>query len=189
MSRRQTISIMEDDVPRDGGMWPEYAATMMICFHGIENGTAFGELWSFYFRKPRPFKGLDHLLFTMEDLMNEAGQPKAWCETRNWETSNKRSNRSGSEQQTPIKFIKKKRIPAYGPGDLVNVHGKLCTFFVRVYCRQNASMQGMLRNGKETACFRSGLELMKLMQQALEKRITTSRQCSAPESEGYFEKN
>lgn len=161
------ISISPDDIPRDGGIWPEYASTMVICFHGIDHGTAYGELWSFYYQDPRPFKGLDHLLFTMEDLMNEAGYPKAWCETRNWGASNKRE-KCDSEKQTPLS--NKQRIPAYGPKALAHVQGNLCTFFVRVYFRQNASMQGMIRSGKETVCFRSGLELMKLMQQVLEKK-------------------
>ena len=37
-------SIIEDDIPRDGGMWPEYAATMLICVSAIKNGRICGKL-------------------------------------------------------------------------------------------------------------------------------------------------
>lgn len=53
------IPIMEDDIPRDGGMWPEYAATMLIyvsaikmgefaanCGFSITNGPVYSAVWT-----------------------------------------------------------------------------------------------------------------------------------------------
>lgn len=164
-SAQSSIPILEDDIPRDGGMWPEYAATMLICVSGKENGVISGELWSFYFEAPRPFRSLDQLLFVMEDLMNEAGQPEAWCKIRNWDGSSREYGRSRIRTEPPKS--RKKRTPARSQTELDTVRGKLCTIPVRVYCRQNASMQGTIQLGKETQCFRSALELLHLLSEGV----------------------
>lgn len=156
-------SIMEDDISRDGGMWPEYAATMFICVSGIRNGRIYGKLWTFYFKKSRPFRGLDQLLFVMEDIMDEAGQPEAWCKIRSWGGSSAESGKA--EGNSPV--LRKKRIPAHSQRKLNRIHGKLCTIPIRVYCRQNASMQGTVQLGKETQCFRSALELLHLLSEGV----------------------
>lgn len=182
-SAQTPISISPDDIPRDGGIWPEYASTMVICFHGIDHGTAYGELWSFYYQDPRPFRGLDHLLFAMEALMDEAGYPEAWCETRHWGKKPKDEGRRDPDQQTLLPKVRR-QVPAYGPNELLSIKGALCTIHIRVYCRQHASIQGIAQNSKETVHFRSALELMKLLQQALQISTPTGCECSLTESEG-----
>ena len=159
--------IREDDIPRDGGLWPEYAATMLICFSGWEEGVASGELWSFYFRNPRPFRGLDQLLFQMESVMNEVGQPMSWCEERSLTAPRRRRfDPSGLE---PVS-IPRRRSPYYGIGGLEGARGRLCTVAVRVYCRRHASMQGELRFLRyQEVCFRSALELIRLLRDGLEQ--------------------
>ena len=142
-------------------MWPEYAATMLICVSGEENGVISGELWSFYFENPRPFRGLDQLLFVMEDLMDEAGQPEAWCKMRSWDGASEGHGRGRIKAEPPKS--RKKRTPARNHTELDRIQGKLCTIPIRVYCRQNASMQGTIQLGKETQCFRSALELLHLL--------------------------
>lgn len=155
------IPIMEDDIPRDGGMWPEYAATMLICVSAIKNGRICGKLWTFYYKRPRLFRGLDELLFVMEDVMDKAGQPAAWCKTRNWGGAFGESESGSEKRNSPV--LRKKRIPARSQTELDRIQGKLCTIPIRVYCRQNASMQGTVQLGKETQCFRSALELLHLL--------------------------
>lgn len=51
-----------------------------------------------------------------------------------------------------------------------------CRFLIRIYGRQNQSLQGELRTGNGASCFRSGMELMRLMHQHLEKEKITKRE-------------
>lgn len=158
----------KEDPPRGGGIWPEYAATMLICFSGMEGGTPYGRLWSFCYREPVPFKGLDQLLLVMNELMDRAGYPEAWCELRRWGKIAGREKRGEGERE--FAAPKEKRTPAYGPRDLRAVRGALLTIPIRVYSRQSASMQGVIRNGRESVHFRSALELLRLLWQALPER-------------------
>lgn len=58
--------------------WPDYAFTMLICFSSWQDQIACGELWSYFSKDPRSFRGLDQLLFAIENAMDEAGRPAAW---------------------------------------------------------------------------------------------------------------
>ena len=93
--------------------------------------------------------------------MDKVGQPAAWCKARKWGGASEES-KSGSEKRNSS-VLRKKRIPAHSQAELDRIQGKLCTIPIRVYCRQNASMQGTIQLGKETQCFRSALELLHLL--------------------------
>ena len=62
-----SLSILERERPCCG------TATMLLCFDKLEGGVASGRLWSSCCEEVRPFHGLDSLLLTMEDVMDEAG--------------------------------------------------------------------------------------------------------------------
>ena len=147
-------------------LWPDWAGTMIVCFSGAKDGVPAGKLWSFYFEQPRPFRGLDGLLFAMDAVMDEAGKPSPWCERRSLLTKPKRRGAAGRQPYVPPP---QPQDPFYGPDALAGRRGRLCTAAVRVYQRQNASMQGELRvPGHESICFRSALELLHLLREALE---------------------
>lgn len=175
----QLRSILDDTIPRDGSIWPEYAATMLICFNGKKNGIAFGELWSFYFKEPRPFRGLDQLLFVMDQLMDEADDPMKFYETRKLPTQPGKRRKRGpiSEQEVELPPRIKKR-PHYGPMELKAIRGQLATIPIRVYFRRNASMQGKIRLGKNYVCFRSALELLHLLSEMLDALETVKENAS-----------
>lgn len=126
-------------------------STLFLCFSGVEDGAVCGELWSFYEEAPRPFRGLDHLLFAMEDALDAAGQRSVWCQRRD------------------IRPLQGRRAPApepcYTAGELMEKRGSLSTAAVRVHFRRNASFQGELRlyDPARTVCFRSALELIHLL--------------------------
>ena len=61
-----SISILERECPCCG------TATMLLCFDRLEGGVASGRLWSSCCGEVRSFRGLDGLLLTMEDMMDEA---------------------------------------------------------------------------------------------------------------------
>ena len=64
--------IAEDDIPRDGSRWPEYANTMMICIDSFENGLANGRLHNFYFEETDSFFSfiIDLMRSSMAFLLN-----------------------------------------------------------------------------------------------------------------------
>lgn len=157
-----------------GGAWPEYASSMVLCFSSWEHGVACGELWSFCFQKPRRFCGLDQLLFTVEAMLDEIGRsPPAW-QMRTLTDKPRRRGAAGAQKPAPSPD---RPPPYYGPDGLTCKRGRLCTAVVRVQYRQNASMQGRLLvyPARRPVSFRSALELLHLLRDALE-------QCVPPEN-------
>lgn len=146
----ERFCIFEDDLPRSGGRWPEYAATMILCFDQWENDMAIGSLWTFFQSTPIPFHGLDNLLFIMDAMMDQAEQPMPWMARRHI----KEQARPHSDRRTQIQ-----NLLSFRPG-------LLSTVSVRVYTRQHATMQGTLRvEGNRELSFRSGLELLYLLRE------------------------
>ena len=62
-------SIQEDGIPRDGGMWPEYCKTMILCIDSFADGLARGRLYSYCCPEPKLFRSLDQMLFFVEDIL------------------------------------------------------------------------------------------------------------------------
>lgn len=146
----ERFCIFEDDLPRSGGRWPEYAATMILCFDQWENDMAIGSLWTFFQSTPIPFHGLDNLLFIMDAMMDQAEQPMPWMARRHI----KEQARPHSDRRTQIQ-----NLLSFRPG-------LLSTVSVRIYTRQHATMQGTLRvEGNREVSFRSGLELLYLLRE------------------------
>lgn len=136
--------------------WPDYAFTMLICFSSWQDQIAQGELWSYFSKDPRPFRGLDQLLFAMENAIDEAGRPAAWQEPR-----------QVFEKQSPSQ--PQASGPYYEPQALAGKRGAYYTASVRVYYRQHASIQGELTLSEppRKIRFRSALELLHLLWSAL----------------------
>jgi hypothetical protein len=154
----ERFCIFEDDLPRSGGRWPEYAATMILCFDQWENDMAIGSLWTFFRSAPIPFRGLDNLLFIMDAMMDETEQPMPWMERRHIkEQARPHLNRRKNDSTKTVTQIQNSL--SFRPG-------LLSTVSVRIYTRQHATMQGALRvEGNRTVCFRSGLELLYLLRE------------------------
>lgn len=146
--------IMGDVVPRDGGMLPEYTATLFIGIDDLNNDIASGRVWSFCYLEPVSFHGLGNLLLMLDQMLDEIGAPERWLELRNLQP-NKTPN------AVPVQ-----RTVCHKPADLWEAHGHVGTAAVRIYMRRNASMQGTLRilSSKRTQVdFRSALELLYLL--------------------------
>lgn len=157
-------SIQEDAIPRDGGLWPEYAHTMMICVDSCEDGLVNGRLYSHCFPETRTFHCLDQMLLILEDVLDENMLVQAWNEPRSLTKKAKR-RKSGaiSRGDAPVQHCvgKPSEFRALRP-----LKGKTASFYLRVYSRQNASMQGILvQVGRENhaMAFRSALELVRMI--------------------------
>lgn len=156
------LYIMEDEIPRDGGVWPECAATFFICADVLKESTASGRVWTLWKEKPVPFDDFGCLLLVLDRLLDEMGQPASWCELRTLLPKGEESIESG-------KFSKHGKI-FYFPDEMMQKKGMLGTAAVRIYTRQHASMQGELRilnHAGQTVSFRSALELLHLLEEWL----------------------
>ena len=75
MAEIDKFIIMEDDIPRDGGRYPEYTYTFLIGLQSFAGGIARGYVKSFHVEKLLFFRGLDQMIFIMEDIMDAVGVP------------------------------------------------------------------------------------------------------------------
>lgn len=125
----------------------EYRSTT-VCIDSYENGVPCGRLYNRYLPEGKLFCGVTRFLIEMEQLLNDMDFPKAFTEIRHFTPC--ASNETGSPE-TEIRM------------------GAAATFTIRVLFRQNASWQGSVvwQEGKQERSFRSALELILLMDNAL----------------------
>lgn len=167
----RSMFILEDDLPREGGAQPEYAATMSICVDAFENGLASGRVCSYFARESRGFQSLDQMLFAVEELLDLSGVPMRDTELRKTIPAvqpgrRKKPERNGKETAEPMG-----RTPLCRPGELRIQRGRVTSFYIRVFARQHTSVQGVVawtEKGTRMEAFRSGMELMSLIWNTLD---------------------
>ena len=122
-----------------------------LCIDSYENGVTTGQ---FYFpaldQEGRPFVSLIQFLVEAENALDEVGFPQSYTAKRSFA-----SHSQGVGKETGVAMIRS---------------GRLATFELRLLFRQHASWQGTVKwiEGKEELSFRSVLELILLMNSALE---------------------
>ena len=148
--------IAEDDIPREGGIYPEYTATMFIVIECYYNSIAKGYLQTFYQEQPFPFFGLDNMLIQLERIMDMAGVPSKCNEYRHMVniSSARKTKKDLPHMESDQKFQSVK----FNPN---NICAAKHLFSIRVYSRRNASIQGILRNAKKQMSFRSGIDVIR----------------------------
>lgn len=170
--------ISEDTLPRDGGVWPEYASTMLICVDGNERGLLSGRLHNYCFQEAAAFASLDQLLFAIEDFLDRIGTPERDTVLRR-KLCTVQYKQKGPKGE--IVRPRGRRMPYYTTADLRVKGGALASFYLRIYGRQHSSMQGVIGRAWGEANltpFRSEMELMTLIRGALEDRAM--EKCPAP---------
>ena len=130
-------------------VWGEEFRTTRICIDAFEKGVPRGRFYNPYMDAEQPFESLMQLLQGMEVNLEAMAFPKAYQITRT--------------------FAPLPRVGASLAGD-APLRGKVATFRVRILFRQNASWQGTITwlEGKQEQSFRSVLELILLMNTALQ---------------------
>ena len=120
-----------------------------VCIDSYENGVPAGRMYNRYLPEGKAFYGVTQFLLEMEKMFNDTGFPKAFTELR----------RFTAPPDTKAAFTAAEQ-----------KKGALATFTVRILFRQNASWQGSViwENGRQEQYFRSVLELILLMDSALE---------------------
>ncbi|RQD75693.1 MAG: hypothetical protein D5R97_05650 [Candidatus Syntrophonatronum acetioxidans] len=117
-------------------------------------------------------KDFGQMALIIQNMLMQYDYPKADTQIRSWESkNNKFTNNKGTnkERSTSKKFLNEKE---NAKSDFT--HGP--NFYLRIYYRQNATWQGSIQwvEEKSTIFFRSYLEMVLLIQEALEK--TQSKQ-------------
>lgn len=159
-------AISEDTILRNGGVWPEYAHTLMLCVDSFEQELAVGRLYSFCIEKPFFFHSLDQMILCTEEILDKANLEPAWFKPHDLEKERNQGERTGSREL-------KKRALAYPFEKLQPPKGKIASFYFRVYSRRNVSMQGFLaqcERGCKPNTFRSALELMHMLHRELGRK-------------------
>ena len=118
-----------------------------------------------YSEKVRTFQDVLEMTFLINQKLDETGFPQCALGNRNWEgyfqnepeSKNTLKGRGKMPRSENSQKLKKSR---GGP-----------TFFIRINYRQNASWQGTIQwlEGKKSQFFRSHLEMVMLMQEAMDK--------------------
>ena len=125
----------------------EYRITT-VCIDSYLNGELKGRFYDPYCGEGVQFHSVTQFLMQMEQAMDEMGFPKAFTETRVFT----------SPAVLPTCSAEKR-----------DYTGKRATFALRILFRQNSSWQGSVTwlEGKQERSFRSVLELIRLMDNAL----------------------
>lgn len=149
---------------------------LCICIDGIEHEKYQGRLYHQYQRDPIHFTDILQLLKRMEYLYNWLNYPEASTRSRSFQTMN-----------TAAEMEKEKEtwnVNEYDEG--LENKGKLATFIIHVQYRQNATWQGKIiwAETKQSTHFRSALEMLKLMDSAVERADVDNEETSNRETGG-----
>ena len=133
-----------------------------VCINSVSEGDLEGQLWQPYDVRPQFFIGMTDILLQMDELYNRWNYPQKAMDRRTFlkETvATQPINIRKGDSHMNIQNMQDKR-------------GQKGTFIVQVQYRQNATWQGQViwaeENRKEH--FRSALELIKLIDSAMEEQ-------------------
>ena len=137
-------------------------AVLIIVIENCRNQTINGYLQSLYQEKSFCFHGLDHMLLLMVYILDREGMPADSGEFRHLAKMDpvKKRTKIISDAETVPRKVK-----------FCPIRNRLNTrenvFAVTIYSRQNASIQGIIRNSRGSACFRSGMEVLRMICECL----------------------
>ena len=132
-----------------------------VCVDGVQAGEYTGRLFHYYTDQAIPFRSRFQLLACIDDLCDRIGYPQA--------AQQPRSFRRG-QPAAPAKKEVERRM---SKDELSAQKGRMATFVVHVMHRQNATWQGTVvwAEKNQKASFRSALELIKLLDSAVEESL------------------
>lgn len=130
---------------------------LAICVDDYMEEEIQGNIWHCYERRGIPFQSIIQMVQIMEKLFDSIHYPQSALRSRSFTEENHKTI------QEAIKVLDKDRV--------INQRGDKGTFVVHVQYRQNATWQGevLWAEKKISRKFRSALELMKLIDGALDE--------------------
>ena len=135
-----------------------------ICVDEKDDQIAKGKIYNCYDENPLVFEDASEILFLLESFFDKMNFPQASTKSRFFLQGNRDSSEVGREREKPM-----------SSKDVTNQKGTKGTFVVHVQYRQNATWQGSVVWAEKniTKNFRSALELLKLIDGALDESETT----------------
>lgn len=129
---------------------------IVLCIDTEEQEEYSGRLYHCYQEGPVRFGNVLQMVKRMEEFYDALSYPQASTQDRYFIEKRKNDRREVTKVTDRGKIMKQK--------------GEIGTFVIRVQYRQNATWQGQVTwaEGKETRSFRSALELLKLIDNALD---------------------
>ena len=145
---------------------------VILCVKGAQDGELWGEMYHSYSAEAIPFANIEQMTLTMERLYD-------WLQFPHRST-NSRSFTDPEPHYTRIQ----ERNKIMSDESLLQKHGDIGTFIVRVQHRQNSSWQGRITWMEEdkTIHFRSVWEMIKLIESAVDTVSEQEEDSSAPEA-------
>ena len=132
-----------------------------VCVDRHANGDMSGRMYHFYRRDALPFQSAGDLVMKMDHFYDALNFPQAAVVTRGFRTKT-------------VNRIDRNRDKCQGAEEMEQHKGDIATFVVHVQYRQNATWQGkVVWTDENRECnFRSALELIKLMDNAMDTAET-----------------
>ena len=128
-----------------------------ICIDKVTAGFYEGRLFHKYQKEPQKFSDVKGLFNLLEDLFDTCGYPQSSTQNRLFQDKKEKNTAKGASQVTDIDQV-------------IKEYGDLATFLVHVKHRQHSTWQGEVvwAEKNEKRNFRSALELLKLIDNAIE---------------------
>ena len=136
-------------------------ATMIVCVETLCNGRPQGNVFNPYLPEGIPFSGIDGLVLCVNRICDKINYPQAAFELRSL-TKNRVAEPKRITEESGNMLLDQSLLLAQ--------HGKHGTLSITVLYRQHGGLQGqiVMNRGQRLRkrCFRSGLELMALLDEA-----------------------
>lgn len=152
-----------------------------LCIDSYSMERQCGRLYHQYTSSPVLFGSLFEALDQMDRMFDRIGFPQAATRLRSFLEDLGERTVPGRSQLSELPFFSKKEVKTMKTMEhVIQQRGTDATFLVRVMYRQDSDWQGEVTwvDGRKKECFRSALELIKLLDSALgedEKRKSGSR--------------
>ena len=121
------------------------------------NGETIGRIYHAYSKEAIHISGMEEMIVYLEGFFDRLGFPFPGTDEKTFSISGKKTER----EERMIKVMREE--------DILENHGDAGTFIIRVQHRQHSSWQGLITwvDEDKTVAFRSALELIKLIDEAL----------------------
>ncbi len=153
---------------------PEQGRIFMLRIKGQTAGVCTGTIHNLYQEQQQSFTGLADAVLKIDGMMDDLGAPQAAEQRRSFAKREKKLHNDTAQQRERYQQWRQEKPKLvrqfWQPESFQAEEGSALVFFVRVRFRQHSSWQGDVawRNGGRRIQFRSVLELLHLMQSALE---------------------
>ena len=140
---------------------PQLLGRVVLCADHYDDRNISGQFYHISLENPLPFTGITELMRNMEDVFDQCSYPQAYFSNRSFSAQ--------SEMGKSQSFPARRGSQQMDEDILKTARGEKATFVVQVQFRQSATWQGTISwtEGKKTRRFRSALEMLKLIDDAL----------------------